>query len=192
MRTHPEGRKRMVAGWRRLLTGVAGFALMLLLVSSWRRTPVVASSSGPERAAGNSVPQYLSPVALQLSPDGRWLYVVCEDGDRVLAVDTRTRQVAQQVRVGHTPRGIAISPDGKTLDVSNEWDGTVTEIDAESLRTRRTLQTGAGPVEITTDRAGKVLYVANTLGDDVSLIDLATGSEIKRLEAGHFPEYVAQ
>ncbi len=181
----------MVAGWRRLLTGVAGFALMLLLVSSWRRTPVVASSSGSERAAGNSVPQYLSPVALQLSSDGRWLYVVCEDGDRVLAVDTRTRRVARQVRVGHTPRGIAISPDGKKLYVSNEWDGTVTEIDAESLRTLRTLQTGAGPVEITTDPAGKVLYVANTLGDDVSLIDLATGSEIKRLDAGHFPEYLA-
>ena len=45
---------------------------------------------------------------------------------------------------------------------------------------------------ITTDRAGRGLYVANTRGDDVSLIDLATGNERKRLEAGHFPEYVAR
>jgi YVTN family beta-propeller protein len=188
---NPQERKRKVAGWGRLLSGTAVFALTLLLVSGWHRSLVAASSTRPERAAGNSIPQYLSPVALQLSPDGHWLYVVCEEGDRVLTVDTRTRQVAQQVKVGHKPRGIAISPDGKTLYVSNEWDDSVSEIDAESLRVRRTLATGAGPVGVTTDRTGKVLFVANTLGDDISLIDLATGSEIKRLDTGHFPEYVA-
>ncbi len=181
----------MVAGGRRLLSGAVAFALTFLLASGLRRSLVVASSAGPVPAMGNSVPQYLSPVALQLSPDGHWLYVVCEDGDRVLAVDTRTRQVVKQVRVGHKPRGIAISPDAKTLYVSNEGNDTVTEINAENLRVLRTLATGAAPVGITTDRAGKVLFVANTLGDDISLIDLTTGSEIKRLQSGHFPEYVA-
>ena len=175
----------------RILAGALAALFTTLLVGTSRNVSVAASSiKSPHVVAGSKL-QYLSPVALQLSPDGRWLYVICEDGDRLLAVDTRTRNVTRQLRVGHTPRAIAISPDGKTLYVSNEWDDTVTVIDAESFQPRRTLETGAAPVGVTTDRAGKVLYVANTLSDDVSLIDLATGNEIKRLRAGHFPEYLA-
>ncbi|MGC9291530.1 MAG: cytochrome c peroxidase [Acidobacteriaceae bacterium] len=191
MKRHSIARRQRTHGWGRMLSGMVAFACVFLLASVWRRPFVVASSAAPGQVAAGSILQYLSPLAMQLSPDGHWLYVVCQDADRVLAVDTRTRQVARQVRVGHRPQGIALSPDGGTLYVSSEWDDSVTEIDAESLRPRRTLATGAGPVGVTTDRAGKVLFVANTLGDDISLIDLATGSEIKRLDAGHFPEYVA-
>ena len=70
---------------------------------------------------------------MQLSPDGRWLYIACEDSDQVVAVDTRTQQVTRRIRVGRMPRGIALSPDGKTLYVSNENDDDVTEIDAENF-----------------------------------------------------------
>jgi YVTN family beta-propeller protein len=136
--------------------------------------------------------RYLTPVALQLSPDGQRLYVVCKDSDLVLAVDTRTQQVVGREKVGRKPAGIAISPDGKMLYVSNEWSNTISEIETDSFRVRRTLETGWGPVGITTDRSGKALYVANTQGGDVSLIDLSAGREIKRLDVGHFPEYVAR
>jgi YVTN family beta-propeller protein len=134
--------------------------------------------------------KYLSPVAMVLSRNGLWLYVVCEDGDRVLAVDTRTRQVVRSVMVGRTPKAIALSPHGKTLFVSNEQSNSVTEIDTLTFRVLRTLSVGWGPVGLATDRSGKVLYVANTLGNDISVVDLKSGQEFKRLEAGHFPEYV--
>jgi YVTN family beta-propeller protein len=136
-------------------------------------------------------PRYLSPIDLKLSPDGQQLYVVCEDSDLLLLVDTHNWQVTGRVKVGHKPKGIALSPNGKSLYVSNEWENTISEIDAHSFQTRRTLQAGWGPVGITTDRTGEVLYVANTLGNDVSLFDLSTGKEIKRLAASTFPEYVA-
>jgi len=136
-------------------------------------------------------PRYLSPIDLKLSPDGQRLYVVCEDSDLVLVVDTHSGQVTERIKVGHRPKAIAVAPDGEALYVSNEWDDTITEIGAHSLQPLRTLKAGWGPVGLTTDRTGKVLYVANTLGNDVSLLDLSTGKEIKRLRAGTFPEYVA-
>ncbi|HEY5256108.1 MAG TPA: beta-propeller fold lactonase family protein, partial [Acidobacteriaceae bacterium] len=146
-----------------------------------------------DSVSGNTLPRskYLSPVAMQLSLDGRWLYIACEDSDQVLAVDTRTQQVTRRIRVGRMPRGITLSPDGKTLYASNENDDDVTEIDAQTFQIRRTLAAGWGPVGLTTDRSGKILYVANTLGDDISVVDLQTGRELKRLQAGHYPEYVA-
>jgi len=185
-------KKREISPVRRL-AWFAGAALLALGLSAgwgWQRSWVSASPlSDYESAIGG--PRYLSPVDLKISPDGTRLYVVCEDNNMVLSVDTRTRQVVARARVGDKPKALAISRDGKTIYVSNEQSDNITEIDAESFEPRRTIQAGWGPDGITTDGEGKTLYVANTLGGDVSLIDISTGKEIKRLDAGRFPEYVA-
>jgi len=158
------------------------------------RPPILAAAAAQVSETSQAQPEvssrYLSPIALQLSQDGQRLYVVCEDSDEMLAVDTRTRRVIGRARAGKRPKAIAISPDGKTLYVSNEASNSVTEIDAQTFAIRRTLATGWGPVGLATDRTGTTLYVANTLGNDVSLIDLPTGLEQSRLPAGRFPEYV--
>ena len=186
MRTQ-QARREVKLNRRSTLVSAAGVLLLALVAGfSLRQTPGVASTWNDDAGI-----RYLSPVSLKLSPDGKRLYVVCEESDVVLSLNTQTRQVVGRLKVGHKPEGIAVSPDGKSLYVTNEWSNTVTEIDADSFRVRRTLETGWGPVGVTTGRVGKVLYVANTLGDDVSVIDLATGKEIKRLNAGHFPEYLA-
>lgn len=137
---------------------------------------------------GESEPAYLSPVELKLSADGSRLFIVCEGGDSVLALDTHTLQVVARATVGHKPRGLAIAPDGKTLYVSNSWSDTVTEINAARFQVKRTLKTGWGPVGLVTDRPAKILYVANSIGDSVSAIDLASGAEIKRFSTHRYPE----
>jgi YVTN family beta-propeller protein len=169
-----------------------GLAMLLVVAILWQ-PGVEAAPQRRDSNSGNTLPRskYLSPVAMQISPDGRWLYIACEDSDQVLAVDMRTQQVTRRIRVGRMPRGIALSPDGKTLFVSDENDDNVTEIDAASFQIRRTLAVGWGPVGLTTDRFGKIMYVANTLGDDISVVDLQSGRELKRLQAGHYPEYIA-
>ena len=158
------------------------FALCLLTCSFVVATPINPQSAEPTE------PAYLTPVEIRLSADGKKLYVVCEDGDSVLAVDTQTKQVVAKATVGHKPKGLAISPDGKTLYVSNEWSDTVTEVDAATFAVKRTLKTGWGPVGLVTDRSGKTLYVANSIADSVSLIDLASGAEIKRFVTHRYPE----
>jgi YVTN family beta-propeller protein len=185
MRTRRTSREVKV-NRRSVLVSASGVLLLALAAGfAARQAPGIAAplSQDPDT-------RYLSPVALQLSPDGQRLYVVCEESDVVLAVSTRSRQVVGRLQVGPKAKGIAVSPDGKTIYVTNEWNNTVTEIDADSFRIRRTLETGWGPVGVVTGRTGKYLYVANTLGDDASVIDLATGKELKRLNAGHFPEYI--
>jgi YVTN family beta-propeller protein len=150
--------------------------------------PYAATRKTQESAS--SEPQYLTPVELKLSRDGKTLYVVCEGNDSLLAVTLPEGKVTARVKVGHKPRGVALSPDGKTLYVSNTWSDTVSEIDAASLQIRRTLTTGWGPVGLTTDRAGKFLYVANSIGNNISVFDLASGQEVKRLSAHRYPEQV--
>src|SRR5208337_4509052 len=166
----------------------AAFALLALTVVS--RGPYPYAATPAPQQLKTSEPEYLTPVELNFSPDGRRIYVVCEGNGSVLAIDARTQRVVAQVKVGSKPRGLALSPDGKTLYVSNSWSDTVSEIDAGSFQVRRTLKPGWGPVGLTTDRSGKFLYVANSVGNDVSLFDLTTGEEIKRFMTQRYPEQV--
>ena len=134
---------------------------------------------------------YLTPSEAKLTPDGRKLYVVCEDDDSLLSVDLRSERVTGKANVGHKPKDVAISPDGQKIYVSNEWSDTVTEVDATSFKVLRTLPTGWGPIGLTTDRAGKFLYVANSISNDISVIELRTGTERKRLASWRSPHQVA-
>lgn len=136
-------------------------------------------------------PVYLSPIEMAVSPDGRLLYVVCQDGDQVRVVDTHSKRVVGSVAVGHVPRGIVLSPDGRLMYVTNAWSDTVSEIDAASLKVLRTLSAGLEPTGAVIDRSGETLYIANRLSSDVSVIDLKTGQEKKRLLAGRGASYLA-
>ena len=125
------------------------FASCLLPCSSVMAAPIILQTGALTE------PVYLTPVEIKLSGDGKQLYVVCEDSDSLLSVDTQTRQVRARVAVGHKPKGLAISPDGATLYVSNEWSDTVSEIDAATFVVKRTLKTGWGPVGLVTDRSAR-------------------------------------
>jgi len=173
---------------RRTWLIIAAFALGTLLLRVQMPSPQAAPIN--QQSGTPTEPAYLTPVEIQLSADGKTVYVVCEDSDSVLAVDTQSKQVVSRAKVGHKPKGLAISPDGKTLYVSNEWSDTVSEVDAATFAVKRTLKTGWGPVGLVTDRPGKTLYVANSIADSVSLIDLASGTEIKRFVTHRYPEQV--
>src|ERR1017187_8358120 len=81
--------------------------------------------------------RYLSPIQMALSPDGRLLFVVCQDSDEVRVVDVRSSKVISSVPVGHVPRGIALSPDNRQIYITNAWSDTVSVIDAATLEVVR-------------------------------------------------------
>jgi YVTN family beta-propeller protein len=58
-------------------------------------------------------------AALQLSPDGRRLYVLDLAHFRLVILDTDSKQIVSSIAVGRMPFGLAISPDGKFAYVSN-------------------------------------------------------------------------
>jgi YVTN family beta-propeller protein len=128
---------------------------------------------------------------MALSPDGRLLYVVCQDSDELRVVDPTSNKIAAIIPVGRSPRGIALSPDGSRIYVTNSTDDTVSIIDATTNKVTRVLSTGFEPTDLVTDDTGKTLYVANRLSNDISVIDLEAGQETKRLLAGRGASYLA-
>ena len=151
----------------------------------------VAASPAAKQSASLSKERYLSPLEMVSSPDGRLLFVVCQDSDEVRVVDVQSSRVTGSVAVGHMPRGIALSPDGRQVYVANAWSDTVSVIDVAALQVVQTLATGSEPSGVVSDREGTTLYVANRLSGDVSVIDLKSGQETKRLLAGRGASYLA-
>jgi YVTN family beta-propeller protein len=154
---------------------------------------LLAVAAKPAAKPSASIPKerYLSPLEMVSSPDGRLLYVVCQDSDEVRVVDVQSSKVIGSIQVGHMPRGIAISPDGRQLYITNAWSDTVSAIDTATSQVEQTLATGSEPSGVVSDRVGTTLYVANRLSGDVSVIDLKSGQETKRLLAGRGASYLA-
>ncbi len=152
---------------------------------------VIAARPAPKQSATAIREQYLSPIEMLLSPDGRRLYVVCESSNEVRVIELETRRLIGRISVGRFPRGIASSPDGRLLYVTNSWDDNVSVVDATAMKVVQTLPAGFEPTGVVVDRGGTTLYVANRLSSDISVIDLKSGREAKRLLAGRGASYLA-
>jgi YVTN family beta-propeller protein len=151
----------------------------------------VAAKPAARQSAGIPREQYLSPIEMVSSPNGRVLYVVCQDSGEVRVVDVPSSEVIGRVPVGRMPRGIAMSSDGRQLYITNAWSDTVSVIDTALLRVVQTLPAGPEPGGVITDAQNATLYVANRLSSDISVIDLKSGQETKRLLAGRGASYLA-
>ena len=167
----------------RIMARIAGILAVVLLA--------IAAKPAPRQSISPIKERYLSPLEMAVSPDGRILYVVCQDSDEVRVVDSESGKIEHTIAVGHVPRGIALSPDDSRLYVTNAWSDTVSVIDTKALNVIQTLPTGFEPTGVVTDREGETLYVANRLSSDVSVMDLKTGQEVKRLLAGRGASYLA-
>jgi YVTN family beta-propeller protein len=115
-----------------------------------------------------------------VSPDGGTLYVSNFSRDSVQYVDTTTRRVTREVKVGLHPKIMVLSSDGKRLFAAN-WNGdSVTEIDVARGSVVRTHPAGKHPRGMALTQAG-TLYVANFDGASIEVysgIDLSSHHQI--------------
>lgn len=57
---------------------------------------------------------------LEVSPDGKYLFVACNSGNAVYVVDAATMKVADNIRCDSYPVGLALSGDGRKLIVTSQ------------------------------------------------------------------------
>ena len=130
---------------------------------------------------------YFSPFNIAVSNKGDRLYVVAQDADLILVVDTENNIVLNKINVGVHPHSVLLSKDGTIAYVSNQWSDNISVIDLITLKVADTIKTGNGPAGLSLSANGKFLYVVNTFGSDLSVIDLSTKEERKRLTTGNDP-----
>lgn len=130
---------------------------------------------------------YYSPFNLALSIDGRTLFVVAEEGNELLVVDTGKSRVINTIKVGNRPHTVILDDGNNYAYVSNQWSDNISVIDLSKMMVTDTLITGNGPAGLALSSDEKYLYVVNSYTSDISVINLTTGNEEKRLSAGNNP-----
>jgi YVTN family beta-propeller protein len=74
------------------------------------------------------------PRGLQLSPDGKRIYVTNFGDGTLSVVDTITNSVATTVDVPSYPEAVAVSRDGERIYVGGYWSGAVAVISVPTMR----------------------------------------------------------
>ncbi len=131
--------------------------------------------------------KYLSPFNMAVSKEGDRLYVIAQDDNSLLVVDTEKKKVLKKISVGNLPHTVILSNDGQRAYVSNEWSDDVSVIDLNTIRVVDTLKTGNGPAGLSLSADNKSLYVVNSYSSNISVLDLNTGEERKRFDTGNNP-----
>jgi YVTN family beta-propeller protein len=129
-------------------------------------------------------------VEIAFSPDGNTAYVSNFDTGKLIAIDTSTYKILDQVKSGTNPKIVTLSPSGDRIYVSNWSSNDVSVIDSSSLKVIGKARVGTNPRGSATDKNGENLFVANFNGHTMSVVDTEKIERIKTLKMKRHPRHV--
>jgi len=113
--------------------------------------------------------------AIDVSRDGKLLYVVDAEHNELFAIDPSTDSVARKVAIGDDVEGVRLSPSGDQLAVCAEGQNLVLLIDAKSFKVDARIPVkGLNPEHCEFTPDGKHVVTSNEGSDNLDVIDVAT------------------
>lgn len=128
------------------------------------------------------------PEAIDISPDGKEVWVGQNGDGRISIIDPATDQVKESITVGKVPIRVKFTPDGKYVLVSDASSGELVVVDAATRKELKRTAVGGVPVGILVQPDGKRAYVALTQLDTVKVFDMSSMEFVKDLKPGDNPD----
>lgn len=132
-----------------------------------------------------------TPRALDVSPDGAWLYLTVAGDNAVQAYDTKTRQLAGTIPVGASPHYALFTNDGRASLAVSQGPSELTVIDPSRRAIARVIKVGTTPHWVAASADGRTAFVANEMSNDVSVVDVASGAVTATIPVGQAPRKIA-
>lgn len=127
-----------------------------------------------ELATGNVLQTYKSgqdPESLDLSRDGKTMFVSNEETAEVSVLDIATGKIVHRVAIGREPEGVTLRPDGQVAYVTSEQDSEVAAIDTRTFAVLARIPGGPRPRSIAFTPNGRLAFVTDEMGAMVTVID---------------------
>ena len=157
--------------------------------------------SGQDGNIAARLPLVTLAAAVDVSPDGRIVFVSAPAETAVKLIDARNRAVLATVELPGIPGGLACSPDGRQLYVTDTESGTLVVIDVARRAIAATIPVGSGPFGVAGSPDGTRAYVtatgrsprAHEVGGQgsVVVVDTARRRLLARVPVGDVPHGVA-
>jgi YVTN family beta-propeller protein len=131
------------------------------------------------------------PYDLELSPDGRTLYVSNLGSSTVSVIDVDTLEVARTIPVRPMPHGIALDASGSTLYVTSYFLSAVLKVDVASGATTDIAPVPSGPRDVRLSSTGSLVVVASSDSDTVTVLDAKSLTPVHKITVPGFPYKLA-
>lgn len=128
------------------------------------------------------------PEAIDVSPDGKEVWVGQNGDGKISIIDPATDKVKETISVGKVPIRVKFTPDGRYVLVSDASSGELVVVDAVTRNEVKRVAVGGVPVGILVQPDGRNAYVALTQLDIVKVFDLGSMEFVKDLKPGDNPD----
>lgn len=144
------------------------------------------------------VPQQVSqiqvgkqPEGIDVSPDGREVWVGQNGDGHISIIDTATNKVKETIKVGEVPIRVKFTPDGKRVLVSDPKASELIVLDAATRKEIKRLKVEGLPVGVLVSPDGSRAFVAAIQANKVLVLDLTKLEIAATIEAGQGPDGLA-
>ena len=137
------------------------------------------------------IPVGKQPEAIDLSPDGKEVWVGLNVEGAVDIVDTATKKFKEKVNLGGRPYRVKFTPDGKQVFATMLPTKEIIVIDAATRKEVRRIKLESTPLGIVFSKDGKFAFVTAVERDFVLKIDLEKFETVARAKTGKAPDGVA-
>jgi len=130
---------------------------------------------------------YLSPEYMELSPDGKSIYITAATSKKVLVLDAASNKVTSEIKLPENPSGIAVAADGTLYVCGGGFDGKLFKISADGS-VLGSVSVGHTPMAPVLSKDGQSVYVAARFNNAVVKVNaaaMAVESSIKVLREPH-------
>lgn len=131
---------------------------------------------------------YLGPVAVVASANGRTLFVANADGRSVIEFDLGAQKPARSIAMPERPSGLALSPDGSLLLITcGAARSVLVFVDPRQWRIVDRLTLGHGACAPVISPDGKTAYVCTRFDNQVAVVDLAARRTVATVDVVREP-----
>ncbi len=136
------------------------------------------------------IPTGVRPFALDVTPDGKKLFVPNHDSGSITVIDTESNSVVNTIKVAPNPHWLDISPDGTRLYAANHESNVLTTIDTATDAVLGTVPVGRSPHSILRHSTKPIVINANYDDSTISVTDTNSGRVIATVPTASHPQDV--
>ena len=131
------------------------------------------------------------PEAIDISPDGKEVWVGLNAEGAIDIVDTATNKFKEKVKLGERPYRVEFTPDGKRVFATMPNTKEIIVLDAATRKEIKRMKLESVPLGLVFSKDGKTAFVSVVQTDGVLKIDTEKFEILGRSETGNAPDGLA-
>ncbi len=124
------------------------------------------------------------PEGMAFSPDGKWMYCVCREAQKVAVIDCEIGKMVNAIDTGHGPVRVVITPDGSRLAIPLFHSAAVQVADTLSQKVTHTIPVGHHPAGTCMSPDGKVVFMSCEDENRVYAFDMDSLEIVQKIDTG--------